>query len=68
MSTNPPPPSTGALHAFVPASTGSSFEDFKAHYRQVGAIHATYFECNRVSGLVQGREDRSMWADPLLAS
>jgi spore germination protein YaaH len=57
VSTNPPAPSTGSLHAFVLASTGSSFEDFKAHYRQVGAIHATYFECNRVSGLVQGRDD-----------
>jgi spore germination protein YaaH len=57
VATNPPVPSTGSLHAFVLASTGSSFDDFKAHYRQVGAIHATYFECNRASGLVQGRDD-----------
>jgi hypothetical protein len=57
VSTNPPVPSTGSLHAFLLASTGSSFDDFKAHYRQIGAIHATYFECNRSSGLVQGRDD-----------
>jgi spore germination protein len=41
----------------VLASTGSSFEDFKAHYRQIGAVHATFFECNRTSGAVQGRDD-----------
>jgi spore germination protein YaaH len=57
ISTNPPPPSTGSLHAFLLASTGSSFVDFKNHYRQIGAIHATYFECNRASGAVQGRDD-----------
>jgi spore germination protein YaaH len=57
ISTNPPAPSTGSLHAFLLASTGSSFEDFKAHYRQVGAIHVTYFECNRTTAAVQGKDD-----------
>ena len=38
------------------ASTGASFEDFKAHYTQIGTIHATYFECNRVSGAVEGAD------------
>jgi spore germination protein len=45
------------LHAFLLASTGSSFEDFKTHYRQIGAIHATYFECNRATAAVKGKDD-----------
>jgi spore germination protein YaaH len=57
VSTNPPPPSTGSAHAFLLASTGQSFRDFQAHYRQIGAIHATYFECNRASALIQGKDD-----------
>jgi hypothetical protein len=57
ISTDPPVPSTGTLHAFLLASTGSSFEDFKAHYRQIGAIHATYFECNRATAAVKGKDD-----------
>jgi spore germination protein YaaH len=57
ISTDAPVPSTGSLHAFLLASTGSSFEDFKAHYRQIGAIHATYFECNRATAAVKGKDD-----------
>jgi len=56
VASDAPPPSTGSLHAFVLASTGASFEDFKAHYRQIGTIHATYFECNRATAAVQGRD------------
>ncbi len=54
VATDAPPPSTGSLHAFVLASTGASFEDFKAHYRQIGTVHATYFECDRATAAVQG--------------
>jgi spore germination protein len=54
VATDAPPPSTGSLHAFVLASTGASFADLQAHYRQIGTIHATYFECNRATGAVQG--------------
>jgi spore germination protein YaaH len=57
VSTDAPAPSTGSLHAFLLASTGSSFEDFKAHYRSIGAIHVTYFECNRATAAIQGRDD-----------
>jgi spore germination protein YaaH len=56
LATDAPPPSTGSLHAFVLASTGASFEDFKAHYTQIGTIHATYFECNRATGVVEGAD------------
>ena len=57
IATDAPPPTTGSLHAFVLASTASSFADFQAHYRQIGAVHATYFECNRATAQVQGRDD-----------
>ena len=57
ISTNPPAPSTGSLNAFLLASTGSSFADFKAHYRQIGAIHATYFACDRATAAVTGKDD-----------
>jgi spore germination protein YaaH len=56
VATDAPPPSTGSLHAFVLASTGASFEDLEAHYRQIGTVHATYFECNRATAAVQGRD------------
>ena len=56
VATDAPPPSTGSLHAFVLASTTASFEDLKAHYTQIGTIHATYFECNRATGLVEGAD------------
>jgi hypothetical protein len=57
LATDAPPPTAGSLHAFVLASTASSFHDFQAHYRQIGAVHATYFECNRATAQVQGRDD-----------
>jgi spore germination protein YaaH len=57
VSTNAPPPSTGSVHAFLLASTGASFQDFQAHYRQIGAVHVTYFDCNRTTAAIQGKDD-----------
>jgi spore germination protein YaaH len=57
ISTNAPPPSTGSLHAFLLASTGASFQDFQANYQKVGAVHPTYFECNRGSAAIQGNDN-----------
>jgi spore germination protein YaaH len=57
ISTNPPPPSTGGLHAFLLASTGASFADFRAHYTQIEAIHPTYFVCNRATAAIEGKDD-----------
>ncbi|MEA2316432.1 MAG: hypothetical protein QOD44_621 [Solirubrobacteraceae bacterium] len=57
ISTNPPPPSTGGLHAFLLASTGSSFEDFRRNYTKIEAIHPAYFECNRGTAAIQGKDD-----------
>jgi spore germination protein YaaH len=54
VATGAPSPATGSLHAFVLASASASFEDFEAHYAQIGTIHATYFACNRLTGAVEG--------------
>jgi spore germination protein YaaH len=56
VSTAPPVPSTGSAHAFVLASTGVSFSDFRAHYRNVGVIYPTYFDCTATADL-SGRDD-----------
>jgi spore germination protein YaaH len=57
VTTNPPPPSTGGLHAFLLASTDSSFEDFRNHYTKIAAIHPTYFQCNRSTAAVEGADN-----------
>jgi spore germination protein YaaH len=45
VSTAPPVPSTGNAHAFLLASHGASWDDFRAHYRQIGVVYPTYFDC-----------------------
>ena len=57
VSTESPPPTTGKLHAFLLASTGSSFAAFRAHYREIGTLYPTYFECNRSTGAIEGKDD-----------
>jgi spore germination protein YaaH len=57
VTTNPPAPTRGTMHAFLLASTGRSFEDFRAHYAQIGAVHPTYFACNRATAAIEGRDD-----------
>jgi spore germination protein YaaH len=56
ISTAPPIPSTGSAQAFVLASTDKSFADFRAHYRQVGVVYPTYFDCSADAQLT-GRDD-----------
>jgi spore germination protein YaaH len=56
VSTAPPVPSTGSAHAFLLASTGASFADFRAHYRQIGVVYPTYFDCTAAADLT-GRDD-----------
>ena len=43
--TQDPAPSTGHAHAYLLASTSQSFTDFRAHYRQIGYLYPTYFDC-----------------------
>ena len=56
VTTARPVQTTGKAHAFLLASTFRSFQDFQAHYRQIGYVHPTYFDCNTDSELV-GRDD-----------
>lgn len=43
--TEDPVPTSGHAHAFLLASTDQSFEDFRAHYRQIGVVYPTYYDC-----------------------
>jgi spore germination protein YaaH len=56
-STAPPPRTAGSVHAFLLASTTDSFRDFQAHYRRIGTIYPTYFDCNRTTDQIEGRDD-----------
>jgi spore germination protein YaaH len=50
-STAPPVPTTGKLHAFLLASTDRSFADFRAHYRLIGTVYPTFFDCSAAAEL-----------------
>jgi spore germination protein YaaH len=56
ISTTPPIRTTGRAHAFLLASTDRSFADFRDHYRQIGVVHPTYFDCTANADLV-GHDD-----------
>jgi spore germination protein YaaH len=56
VSTAPPVQSTGRAHAFLLASTDRSFADFRAHYRQIGVVYPTYYDCSANAELT-GRDD-----------
>ena len=51
-----PIPATGPAYAYLLASTGSSFVDFQAHYRQIETVSPTYFDINR-NGTIRGEDD-----------
>jgi spore germination protein YaaH len=57
VSTARPRPTDGHAHAFLLASTGESFRDLQRHYRQVGTVYPTYFECEKTRGALVGRDD-----------
>ena len=40
-----PTQTTGAVHAFLLASTSASFSDLQAHYQEVSTVYPTYFDC-----------------------
>jgi spore germination protein YaaH len=56
LSTAPPVQTTGKAQAFLLASTDRSFEDFQAHYTQIGVVYPTYFDCG-TGGQLLGRDD-----------
>jgi spore germination protein YaaH len=52
-----PTPTSGTVHAFLLASTGSSFEDFKVNYRRIGTVYPTFFACDRSNGRITGTDN-----------
>lgn len=54
--TEVPTPTDGHVHAFLLATTDRSFEDLQEHYRQIGTIYPTYFDCAEDASLV-GSDD-----------
>jgi hypothetical protein len=62
--TAPPVPTTGSAHAYLLATTDQSFRDLQAHYRGIGVVHPTYFQCNRSTSAIQGADDPlvTQWA------
>jgi spore germination protein YaaH len=63
VNTTPPVASTGSVQAFLLASTGRSFADFRDHYRQVGVVYPTYYDCS-AEATVTGKDDPQItsWA------
>ena len=56
VTTRTPDPTAGHLHAFLLASTDQSFHDFQAHYRRIGTVYPTYYDCTPQAELI-GRDD-----------
>jgi spore germination protein YaaH len=52
-----PPPSTGDAQTFLLASTDTSFVAFQEHYRQIGVVYPTFFDCNLQTGAITGKND-----------
>ncbi len=61
--TQDPVPTSGHAHAFLLATTDQSFEDFRDHYRQIGYVYPTYFDCTS-SVTIEGSDDPlvTQWA------
>jgi spore germination protein YaaH len=49
--TDDPIPTSGHAYAFLLASTGQSFQDFQAHYQEIGAVAPTYYDCDPQANL-----------------
>ena len=54
--TRDPDPTEGRLHAFLLASTDQSFRDFQDHYRQIGTLYPTYYDCTP-GAVMTGQDD-----------
>jgi spore germination protein YaaH len=52
-----PPPATGSVHAYLLASTDASYAAFREHYRQISHVYPTFYDCNRTSGALEGRDN-----------
>ncbi len=56
VTTAMPPPTLGHAHAYLLATTDQSFKDLQAHYRQIGTLYPTYFDCRADTSIV-GNDD-----------
>jgi spore germination protein YaaH len=52
-----PPPTQGKIHTFVLATTDESFVDLQRHYRQIGTVYPTYYDCRRSDAGIIGKDD-----------
>jgi spore germination protein YaaH len=61
--TEDPVPTSGHAYGFLLASTDRSFQDFQAHYREIGTVSPTYYDCDPAADLTGG-DDRLItgWA------
>jgi spore germination protein YaaH len=57
VTTAMPAPTAGRAHVFLLATTDESFRDLQRHYRQIGTVYPTYFDCPSGSASVRGAED-----------
>ncbi|HKG38496.1 MAG TPA: glycosyl hydrolase family 18 protein [Conexibacter sp.] len=55
--TQDPVPTSGHAQAYLLASTDQSFADFRAHYRQIGVVYPTYFDCRGTPLGLVGQDD-----------
>jgi spore germination protein YaaH len=64
ISTAHPAPTQGHAHAFLLASTDESFRDLQRHYRQIGTVYPTYFDCRSADGTISGQDNAliTRWA------
>jgi spore germination protein YaaH len=62
--TQQPVPTSGHAHAFLLATTDQSFADFRAHYRQIGYVYPTDYDC-APDATLSGRDDPlvTRWAE-----
>jgi spore germination protein YaaH len=54
-----PVPTTGLAHAFLLASTDSSFAAFRDMYQKIGVVYPTFFDC-RTTGEIDGQDNRDI--------
>lgn len=55
--TQDPVPTSGHAHAYLLATTDHSFDDFRAHYRQIAVVYPTYYDCTSSRLDLVGRDD-----------
>jgi spore germination protein YaaH len=55
-----PDPTLGGVHAFLLASTDSSFAAFRKQYKRVSVVYPTFFDCNRSTAAIEGTNNQQI--------